>query len=195
LELAKTDSRLDVIGKKVAVIGGGNTAMDVAVTAQQLGAEDVYVIYRRSFTEMPAWSAERDRAFEAGVHFIILTQHLEYLSDNGKVVGVKVCPCQLTEPDESGRRRAVAVEKSSYTLDFDIIAEAIGQKSIDGLDVMLPGVELKRGRVVVNDNCQTSIEKVFAGGDIVRGASSVVAAVADGMKAARQIDLLLKCNQ
>jgi len=126
------------------------------------------------------------------VHFIILTQHLEYLSDNGKVVGVKVCPCQLTEPDESGRRRAVAVENSSYTLDFDIIAEAIGQKSVEGLDVMLPGVELERGLVAVNDNCQTSIEKVFAGGDIVRGASSVVAAVADGMKAARQIDLLLK---
>ena len=192
LEYAKTGTRLEVAGKKVAVIGGGNTAMDAAVTAKQIGAKDVYVIYRRSFTEMPAWSAERDRAVEYGVHFIILTQQLDYSEDNGKVVGVKVCPCQLGAPDESGRRRPVAIEDSSYDLDFDIVVEAIGQKSISGLDAILPGVELQWGQIKVDGNYQTSVEKVFAGGDIVRGASTVVAAVADGMQAAKEIDTLLK---
>ena len=189
---AKLDGQLDVAGKKVAVIGGGNTAMDVAVTAAQLGAKDVYVIYRRSFTEMPAWAEERERAVDAGVHFIILTQQLDYLSDNGKVAGVKVCPCQLGDPDESGRRKPIAIKSSSYDLDFDIIAESIGQKSIDGLDKILGGVELKWGCIQTKPGtCQTTRPNTFAGGDIVRGASTVVAAVADGMKAAKEINGIL----
>ena len=188
LQLVKHSDTIDLNGKTIGVIGGGNTAMDVAVTAAQKGAKDVYVLYRRSFAEMPAWSAERDRAVEKGIHFLILTQQLEYLSENGKLCGVKVCPCQLGEPDESGRRKPVAVKESAYMLNMDVIIEAIGQQVDENIAAMLPGVELKGGQVQVDDKYQTSVEKVFAGGDIVRGASTVVAAVADGMKAAREIN-------
>ena len=106
LSSAKQANGLALAGKSVAVIGGGNTAMDVAVTAARSGAKDVYVIYRRSFKEMPAWGAERDRAIGAGVHFLILTQPLEYTSNNGTLTGMKLCPTRLGEPDRSGRRTA-----------------------------------------------------------------------------------------
>jgi glutamate synthase (NADPH/NADH) small chain len=192
LELAKHSNNIDLAGKTVGVIGGGNTAMDAAVTAAQKGAKDVYVLYRRSFAEMPAWSAERDRGVEEGVHFLILTQQLEYLADNRKLTGVKVCPCQLGESDESGRRKPVPIKGSAYTLKMDIVVESIGQQSEEDIDKILPGVELKWGQIQVDGNFQTSVKKVFAGGDIVRGASTVVAAVADGMKAAREINDYLR---
>ncbi len=192
LRKAKKNDQIDLQGKTVGVIGGGNTAMDAAVTAAQKGAKDVYLLYRRSFAEMPAWSAERDRAVEQGVHFLILTQQLEYTSENGTIKGVTVCPCQLGAPDESGRRRPIALKDSSYHLNMDIIVEAIGQQSDEQIESILPGVQLKWGLVQVDDHCRTSIEKVFAGGDIVRGASTVVAAVADGMKAAKEIDRMLR---
>jgi len=188
LEQAKHSQTIDLKNKSVGVIGGGNTAMDVAVTADQKGAKDVYILYRRSFAEMPAWSAERDRAVEEGVHFLILTQQLEYLAENGKLAGVKVCPCQLGEPDESGRRKPVAIKDSAYTLNMDIVVESIGQQSEEDIEKILPGVELKWDQVQVNKDYQTAIENVFAGGDIVRGASTVVAAVADGMKAAKAMN-------
>jgi glutamate synthase (NADPH/NADH) small chain len=191
LSLAKKSGSLDLADKKVAVIGGGNTAMDVAVTAADLGARDVYVIYRRSFEQMPAWGAERDRAVEKGVHFQILTQQLGYNAEDGKLKSVKVCPTVLGEPDASGRRRPVGVKENAYDMQIDVAVEAIGQKSASDIDKMLPGVELEWG-LVKTDNYQTSRKGVFAGGDIVRGASTVVAAVADGMKAARNIDEYLK---
>jgi NADPH-dependent glutamate synthase beta subunit-like oxidoreductase/2,4-dienoyl-CoA reductase-like NADH-dependent reductase (Old Yellow Enzyme family) len=192
LDLAKHSDRVDLKGKTVGVIGGGNTAMDVAVTAAQKGAKDVYILYRRSFAEMPAWSAERGRAVEEGVHFLILTQQLEYLSENGKLNGVKVCPCWLGEPDESGRRKPVANKDSAYTLNMDIIVESIGQQSEENIENILHMIKFSKGQIQVNKNFQTSVERVFAGGDIVRGASTVVAAVADGMKAARAINRMLK---
>ena len=105
LSAARKPGKLNLKGQTIAAIGGGNTAMDVATTAKRLGAKDVYVIYRRSFKEMPAWSAERDRAINEGVHFLILTQPIGYNSDNGKLTGIKVCPTRLGEPDKSGRRR------------------------------------------------------------------------------------------
>jgi len=183
----------DLAGKRVAVIGGGNTAMDAAVTAGRLGAKDVYVIYRRSFEEMPAWDAERDRAMSEGVHFLILTQPLDYNSRNGKLVGIKVCPVNLGEPDASGRRRPEPAQSSGYDLDMDVVVEAIGQKSPDGISEILPGIELKDGLIRTKQNSSaTSRAGVFAGGDLVRGASTVVAAVADGMRAAREIDEFLK---
>jgi NADPH-dependent glutamate synthase beta subunit-like oxidoreductase/2,4-dienoyl-CoA reductase-like NADH-dependent reductase (Old Yellow Enzyme family) len=191
LDLVKHSDRVDLKGKAVGVIGGGNTAMDVAVTAAQKGAKDVYILYRRSFAEMPAWSAERDRAVKEGVHFLILTQQLEYLSKNGKLNGVKVCPCRLGEPDDSGRRKPVAIKDSAYTLDMDIVIESIGQQSEEDIKKILPGVELKWGQVQVNDAYQTSLKNVFAGGDVIRGASTVVAAVADGMKAAQAMNKCL----
>ena len=193
LSAAKKPEKLKLSGKAVAAIGGGNTAMDVAVTAIQLGAQDVYVIYRRSFKEMPAWSAERQRAINEGVHFLILTQPLEFNSANGKLTSIKVCPTRLGEPDASGRRRPEPIESSAYELDMDVVVEAIGQSPPEEISEILPGVELANGLIKTTEGTlATSRAGVFAGGDLVRGASTVVAAVADGMKAAEEIDEFLK---
>jgi len=193
LSAAKEPGRLDVEGKNVAAIGGGNTAMDVAVTAKRLGAKDVYVIYRRSFEEMPAWDAERDQAMKEGVHFLILTQPLGFNSRDGKLTGITVCPTKLGEPDASGRRRPQPVESSAYDLDMDIVVEAIGQKSPEEINKILSGVELRNGLIQTKeDSLATSRPGVFAGGDLVRGPSTVVEAVADGMAAAKEIEQFLQ---
>jgi len=193
LSEAKQSGRLNLNGKSVAVIGGGNTAMDVAVTAGQLGAKDVYLIYRRSFKEMPAWGAERQRAINEGVHFLILTQPLDYHATDGKLTGIRLCPTRLGDPDASGRRRPQAVTASAYDLDMDLVVEAIGQSAPDNLEQILPGVRIVGGLIRTNDETlATSRRAVFAGGDLVRGPSTVVAAVADGMRAARQIDQFLQ---
>ncbi|MBW7992771.1 MAG: NAD(P)-binding protein [Planctomycetes bacterium] len=193
LSAAKEPEKLKLAGKTVASIGGGNTAMDVAVTAKQLDAKDVYIIYRRSFKEMPAWSAERERAIDEGVHFLILTQPLEYISTNGKLTSIKVCPTRLGEPDASARRRPEPIESSAYELDMDVVVEAIGQSPPEQISEILPGVELTNGLIQTKEGTlATSRAGVFAGGDLVRGASTVVAAVADGMKAAEEIDEFLK---
>ncbi|MCE5341814.1 MAG: FAD-dependent oxidoreductase [Planctomycetaceae bacterium] len=193
LNFAKQPTAPNLAGKRVAVIGGGNTAMDAATTAKRLGAEDVYVIYRRSFEQMPAWSAERDRAMEQGVHFIVLTHQLGYESQNGKLTAVKVCPTKLSSPDKSGRRKPLADEKNAYKLPMDIVIEAIGQTSDELIEKILPGVEIENGLIKTCKNSfATTRKNVFAGGDLVRGASTVVAAVADGMKAAKEIDEFLK---
>ncbi|MHC4656900.1 MAG: FAD-dependent oxidoreductase [Planctomycetota bacterium] len=193
LATARSGGKLNVAGVSVAAIGGGNTAMDVAITAKQQGAKDVYVIYRRSFKEMPAWSAERDQAIKEGVHFLILTQLLRVNSRSGKVTGITVCPTKLGEADETGRRRPVPIESSAYELDMDIVVEAIGQRSTEEIGEILPGVELENGLIhTKEDSPATSKAGVFAGGDLVRGASTVVAAVTDGMKAAKEIDKFLR---
>ncbi len=193
LSAAKKPGGIDLEGKFVAVVGGGNTAMDVAVTAKQLGAKDVFLIYRRSFKEMPAWSGERDRAVNQGVHFLILTQPTGFVSVAGKLTGIKLCVTRLGEPDESGRRRPKLVEATAYELDMDVVVEAIGQAPPEGIDRMLPGVELKSGLIRTEEGTlATSRPGVFAGGDLVRGASTVVSAVADGMAAAKEIDEFLK---
>jgi NADPH-dependent glutamate synthase beta subunit-like oxidoreductase/2,4-dienoyl-CoA reductase-like NADH-dependent reductase (Old Yellow Enzyme family) len=191
LATAKTRQALSLEGKRIAVIGGGNTAMDSACTAKRLGAKDVYILYRRSFEEMPAWSSERDRALKCGVHFLILTQRLDYIAAGNKLTGIKVCPTQLGEPDASGRRKPVSQLDSAYTLYMDIVIEAIGQQSPSNLGKLLGAVELDHGLVKVKSDFQTSRSPVFAGGDIIRGASTVVAAVADGMKAAQSIHKFL----
>jgi NADPH-dependent glutamate synthase beta subunit-like oxidoreductase/2,4-dienoyl-CoA reductase-like NADH-dependent reductase (Old Yellow Enzyme family) len=193
LSAAKDNEKFKLEGKAVSVIGGGNTAMDAAVTASQCGAKDVYVTYRRSFKEMPAWSAERERAINKGVHFLILTQPLEYICSNGKLTSIKVCPTRLGEPDASGRRRPEPIESSAYILDTDIVVEAIGQSPPENISEILPGVELADGLIRTKKNSlATSRSGVFAGGDLVRGASTVVAAVADGMNGADEIDEFLK---
>jgi NADPH-dependent glutamate synthase beta subunit-like oxidoreductase len=189
---AKRPGALDLTGQSVAVIGGGNTAMDVAASAAELGARDVYVIYRRSFKEMPAWSAERERAVAAGVHFIVLTQPLEYNGDDGRLTGIRVCPTRLGEPDQSGRRRPEPVTASAYDLDMDVVVEAIGQAAPEDLAQVLPGVAMENGLIQTKEGTlATSRAKVFAGGDLVRGPATVVAAIADGMRAARGIDQFL----
>ncbi len=190
---ARSDKKPDLAGKQVAVIGGGNTAMDVAITAGQLGAKDVYVIYRRSFKEMTAWDSERDQAMDKGTHFLILTQLLNINCKDGKLTGIKVCPTKLGEPDETGRRKPQLVESSAYDLDMDIVVEAIGQKSAEEISEILPGVELTNGLIQTKENSlATSRPGVFAGGDLLRGPSTVVAAVADGMAAANEIDKFLQ---
>jgi glutamate synthase (NADPH/NADH) small chain len=223
LSAAREPVGLDVAGKRVAAIGGGNTAMDAAVSAKRLGATDVYVIYRRSFKEMPAWASERDRAMNKGVHFLILTQPIGYNSKNGRLTGIRVCPTRLGQPDASGRRRPEPVKSSAYNLDMDIVVEAIGQRSPERIAEVLPGVEFDDGLIQTRPRTNlaasggaspserpfpfgghnlnggeqigagaTSREGIFAGGDLVRGASTVVAAVADGMKAAKEINEFLK---
>ena len=193
LSAAKGPGKLNLSGKSVAAIGGGNTAMDVAVTSKRLGARDVYLIYRRSFEEMPAWGAERDTAISEGVHFLILTQPLKFNRSNGKLTSITVCPTRLGEPDASGRRRPQNLESSAYELDMDIVVEAIGQKSPEQLAQILPGVELEKGLIKTKrGTLQTSRPGIFAGGDLVKGAATVVAAVADGMRAAKEIDDYLK---
>ena len=193
LHAAKTDRKPNLVGKQVAVIGGGNTAMDVAVTARRLGAKDVYVIYRRSFEEMPTWDAERRQAMNEGIHFLILTQLLDINCKDGKLTGIKVCPTKLGPPDASGRRRPQPIESSAYDLDMDIAVEAIGQKSAEKIGEILPGVELTNGLIQTKEtSLATSRPGVFAGGDLVRGPSTVVAAVADGMAAAKEIEQFLQ---
>jgi glutamate synthase (NADPH/NADH) small chain len=192
LSAARETRRLEMAGRCVAAIGGGNTAMDVAITAKRLGAKDVYIIYRRSFEEMPAWKAERDQALNEGIHFLILTQLLDVNYKDGKLTGIKVCPTKLGEPDETGRRRPQLIESSAYELDMDIVVEAMGQMSPDEISEILPGVELENGLIQTKeDSLATSRPGVFAGGDLVRGPSTVVAAVADGMAAAKQINEFL----
>jgi glutamate synthase (NADPH/NADH) small chain len=189
LSTARKSDAPNLKGKSVAVIGGGNTAMDAATTARRLGAKDAYVIYRRSFKEMPAWSAERDRAIDEGVHFLILTQPIGFISANGKLTGIKVCPTRLGEPDTSRRRRPETVESSAYVLDMDVVVEAIGQEPPENIDKILPGIDLTDGLIQPKQGTLTTFRPgVYAGGDLVRGASTVVAAVADGMAAAKEID-------
>jgi len=195
LAAAKGSDRPDLAGKRVAVVGGGNTAMDAAVTAKQLGARDVYVIYRRSFEQMPAWPSERQRAIEAGVHILVLTQPLEYCEEDGAVRAVRLCPVMLGEPDQSGRRKPEPIESSCYSLPMDVVIEAIGQRPAEDLGRVLSGVELVDGLIRTEGGFASSRVGVFAGGDLVRGPATVVQAVADGMRAADQIDRFLKGDE
>jgi glutamate synthase (NADPH/NADH) small chain len=192
LKRIKTGSNT-VVPERVAVLGGGNTAMDVAFSAKKAGARDVYLVYRRSFAEMPAWPKERDAVLNAGVHFLILSQPTRYVEKDGKITGVKIARCVLGEPDASGRRRPIVQKGSETVLAVDLAVEAIGQHPVEGLDKLLPGVKLdNRGFIVVDADFRTSRENVYAGGDIVNRGTTVVRAVAEGMKAAEAINRAVK---
>ena len=175
--------------KNVAVIGGGNTAMDAVRTAKRLGAERAIVIYRRGEEEMPARVEEVRHAKEEGIEFMTLHNPIEYHADeNGRVKEVVLQVMELDEPDESGRRSPVAVEGKTVTLAVDEVIVSVGvspnpliPSSVEGLDVS------KRGTIVVNDKMQSSIPTLFAGGDIVRGGATVILAMADGRKAAHEM--------
>jgi len=175
---------------RVAVLGGGNTAMDAATTAVARGAQDVYIIYRRSLEEMPAWPADRQEALDMGVHFLLLTQPVSYRTDEqGKVTGLVIARTILGEPDASGRRRPVVVPNSESVLEVDLVLEALGQGVPDGFEKLVPGVSLNKKRLIqIDDSGQTTRKGVFAGGDAVNGGTTVVQAVAEGMKAAEAID-------
>lgn len=179
----------------VAVLGGGNTAIDAALSALRAGAQDVYLIYRRSFVEMPAWPEERDAAVRAGVHFLVLTQPLDYVSDGaGRLVGVKVARTRLGAPDESGRRRPEVIPATEHMLPCETAVEAIGQSVDEAILAALPGVEFtRRGTVATRPgSLETTRARVWAAGDLVNGGATVVQAVAEGMRAAREIDAALK---
>ena len=182
------------VPKSVAVLGGGNSAMDAAVTAKRAGAEDVYLIYRRSFAEMPAWPDERDEALTEGVHFMILTQPVDYTSDEeGRLTGVQVVSTNLGQPDSSGRRRPEPVRGTERVIAAELAIEAIGQKAAAKLSEWAGGVDLtEQGLIEVTDEMQTSRPGVFAGGDIVNGGATVVQAVAEGVKAAGGIARFLE---
>ena len=179
------------VGKAVAVVGGGNTAMDACRTAVRCGAENVYVIYRRTRAEAPAEDIEIEEAMEEGVEFLFLTNPAEIIGENGKVKAVKLQIMELGEPDASGRRRPVAVEGAFKTIDVDTVIAAIGQKC---LPAGLEEIELTKWGTIVADEAtfMTNLEGVFAAGDATNnGASIAIDAIAEANKAARAIDAYL----
>ncbi|HEX3006615.1 MAG TPA: NADPH-dependent glutamate synthase [Bacteroidales bacterium] len=184
-------------GRNVAVIGGGNTAMDSVRTAKRLGADRAMIIYRRSMDEMPARKEEVKHALEEGVEFLCLHNPLEYLADDqGRVKQVRVQKMELGEPDASGRRKPVAIEGSEFLIDVDTVIVSIGVSPNPLLPRSLPGLKTtKWGTLVVNeDTLQTSIPDLFAGGDIVRGGATVILAMGDGRKAALGMHEYMKNN-
>lgn len=177
-------------GKNVAVFGAGNVAMDAARTALRLGADIVRIIYRRSRQEMPARIEEIQHAEEEGVQFYLLTAPTRFIGDdNGWVTGFECIKMELGEPDESGRRRPIPIKGSEFQLDCDLAVVAIGTGANPLLTTTTPGLELnKRGYIVADPQTgKTSKEGVWAGGDIVTGAATVILAMGAGRKAANSI--------
>ncbi len=177
--------------KAVAVVGGGNVAMDAARSALRMGAEHVYIVYRRSEAEMPARLEEVHHAKEEGVEFLNLNNPVELIGDeNGRVCGMKCIRMELGEPDESGRRSPVAIEGSEYILDVDTVIMSIGTSPNPLIRSTTEGLEAnRRGCLVVNeDTMATTKEGVYAGGDAVTGAATVILAMGAGKTAAASID-------
>lgn len=175
------------VGKRVAVLGGGNVAIDAACTAKRLGAEQVMVIYRRSEAEMPAWKSEVAFAREEGIEFRFLETPVAVLG-NSVVSGLRLIRMALGEPDESGRRRPVPVAGSEFELAADMVIKALGQNAKPAFGLATD----KKGLLLVNEEGQTSDPAVFAGGDAVNGGLTVVRAVAEGRRAAQGIDKYLR---
>lgn len=173
-----------IIGKKVLVVGGGNTAMDSCRTAKRLGAE-VTLVYRRSLEEMPARAEEVKHAQEEGINFLTLHNPKEYLADeNGRVSGAILDVMELGEPDESGRRRPKATGKT-VTIDCDQVVVAVGVSPNPLVPKSIEGLELgRKNTIAVNDEMQSSKPEIYAGGDIVRGGATVILAMGDGRRAA-----------
>lgn len=182
------------VGKRVAVIGAGNVAMDSARCALRLGAKEVSIIYRRTEKEMPARIDEIHRAKEEGIRFELLTNPTRFFGDeNGWVREAELRKHKLGEPDLSGRRRPVPIKGSEFRMKFDTVISAIGQGSNPLLASTLKGLKLTDGgNIIVDENNMTSLEGVFAGGDIVTGAATVISAMGAGKKAAEAIDIYLK---
>jgi glutamate synthase (NADPH/NADH) small chain len=172
--------------KRVAVVGGGNVAMDSARTAVRLGAEKVYLIYRRTEKEMPARVEEVHHAKQEGVDFHLLQNPKRILGDaNGSVVAIECLRYELGEPDASGRRRPVAIPGSEFQIDVDTVIIAIGNLANPLIRQTTPGLEFNKwGNIIVDESCKTSMEGVYAGGDIVLGAATVILAMGQGRIAA-----------
>ncbi len=195
MDAASEDSDTPVpFGKCVAVIGGGNTAMDSVRTARRLGAERAMIIYRRSEEEMPARIEEVKHAKEEGVEFLTLHNPIEYIADEqGKVKQVVLQKMELGEPDASGRRSPVPIPGATETIDIDLAIVSVGVSPNPIVPSSIKGLELgRKGTIAVNDNMQSSIPTIFAGGDIVRGGATVILAMGDGRKAAAAMNEQLK---
>lgn len=185
------------IGKRVAVIGGGNVAMDAARSAQRLGADDVYIIYRRSEEELPARLEEVEHAKEEGIIFKLLSNPIEVLgNDEGWVTGIRCIAMELGEPDASGRRRPVAIPGSEFDIELDTVIVAIGQSPNPLLRDTTPDLKCHSwgGIVVDEETLATSKEGVWAGGDAVTGAATVILAMGAGKQAAASIDKYIKAK-
>ena len=182
-------------GKNVAVIGGGNTAMDSVRTARRLGAERAIIVYRRSEEEMPARLEEVKHAKEEGIEFLTLHNPIEYIgNERGRVVQMKLQKMELGEADASGRRRPIAVEGAIETLDIDEVIVSVGVSPNPLIPSAFKGLEVSKwGTIIVNEEkMQSALPDVFAGGDIVRGGATVILAMGDGRKAAAAMDEYLQ---
>ena len=190
-----TDTPL-LYGKNVAIIGGGNTAMDAVRTAKRLGAEHAMIIYRRSEEEMPARIEEVHHAKQEGIEFLTLHNPIEYHADeNGRVCEAVLQVIELGEPDESGRRSPVPVEGKTITIPVDLVVVAVGVSPNPLIPSSVEGLEIsKKGTIVVNEGMQSAIPTIFAGGDIVRGGATVILAMSDGRKAAKAMHEYLTSN-
>ena len=190
------DSKTPIyVGKRVAVVGGGNVAMDAARSALRLGAEQVYIVYRRSMEELPARKEEIEHAEEEGIIFKILTNPVEILpDDNGFVRAITCIQMKLGEPDASGRRRPIEIPGSEFTMDVDTVIMSLGTSPNPLLRTTTPGLETnKHGCIVTGgDDGDTSREGVYAGGDAVTGAATVIKAMGAGKAAAKAIDTYIK---
>lgn len=181
--------------KNVAVFGGGNTAMDAVRTAKRFGTEHAYLIYRRSWDEMPARLEERHHAKEEGIEFMFLTAPTKFIGDeNGWVKGVECIKMELGEPDASGRRRPVPVKGSEFVVDIELAVIAVGNGSNPLIPLTTPDIQTNKwGNIIVKEKTTTTTKTgVFAGGDIVRGGATVILAMGDGKQAAQEIDAYLK---
>lgn len=181
------------VGKNVAVLGGGNVAMDAARSAKRLGAENVYIVYRRGMQELPARAEEVHHAEEEGIIFKILTNPTKILGDDkGWVKGMEVVEMELGEPDESGRRRPVKKDGSEYVIDVDTVIVAIGQTPNPLIKNTTAGLDTNsRGCIIADEKGKTSLDAVYAGGDAVTGAATVILAMGAGKTAAEAIDDML----
>ncbi|MGC8977089.1 MAG: NADPH-dependent glutamate synthase [Candidatus Ratteibacteria bacterium] len=183
------------IGEKVAVIGGGNVAMDCARSALRIGAKEVFVLYRRTENQMPARKEEYENAIEEGIKFIFLVQPVEIIGDeNGYVKGIKIIHNKLGEPDESGRPKPIPIEGSEEILSFDTVIVAIGQSPSPLITQSYPELKTgKHGNIIVNlKTCETNIKGIYAGGDVATGSATVISAMGMGKKAAKSIIEYLK---
>ena len=195
MDAASEDSDTPVtFGKRVAVIGGGNTAMDSVRTARRLGAEKAMIIYRRSETEMPARLEEVKHAKEEGIEFLTLHNPIEYIADEkGRVKQVVLQKMELGEPDASGRRSPVPIPGAIETIDIDMAIVSVGVSPNPIVPHSIEGLELgRKGTIAVNDDMQSSIPTIYAGGDIVRGGATVILAMGDGRRAAAAMDKQLR---
>jgi glutamate synthase (NADPH/NADH) small chain len=189
---------LDFRGKNVAVIGGGNTALDAIRSALRLGAGKAYVLYRRSEAEMPARIEEVKHAKEEGIEFHVLTAPTEFLSDDkGWLTGARCIKMELGEPDSSGRRRPVPIKGSEYDIPLSVAVMAIGTTANPIVQSTTPGLNTNKwGYIQANETTQrTSRKGVFAGGDIVTGGATVILAMGAGRRAAKGIDEYLTTGQ